>query len=190
MYQKEVATNEGATGPGLSTYMYLQYRSHRDQRHPQFNKFHTMHRCSIFSLIELLWKLLICKNGAQEKKTLSLMTGKRIATKFCMQRCLKRTWLTSEGIFVRFLGVLRGEHAHCKNNGHGFFNREKILHCKPVNAPFTLVHVRELLHLRRSLDSNTALGFASCMYSPLNCASRAIIHVHLYSTRNSALTNT
>ena len=58
-----------------------------------------------------------CKNGAQEKKTLSLATGKRIAAKLCTQGCLKRTWLTSEGIFVRFLGVLRGERAHCKNNG-------------------------------------------------------------------------
>ena len=115
-----------------------------------------------------------CKNGTQEKKTLSLTTGKRIAAKLCTQG---RTWLTSEGIFVRFLGVLRGERAHCKNNGRGFFNRERILHCKPVNAPFTLVHVRELLHLRHSLDSNTALGFASCMYWPLNYASHAIIHV-------------
>ena len=88
-----------------------------------------------------------CKNGAQEKKTLSLTTGKRIATKLCTQGCLKRTWLTSEGIFVHFLGVLRGERAHCKNNGRDFFNRERILHCKPVNAPFTLVHVRELLRL-------------------------------------------
>ena len=67
---------------------------------------------------------------------------------------------------------------------HGFFNRERILHCKPA---FTLVHVRELLHLRHSLDSNTALGFASCIYWPLNCASRAIIHVQ-YSQR--CFTNT
>ena len=83
---------------------------------------------------------------------------------------------------MRFLGVLRGEHAHSKNNGRGFFNRERILHCKPVNTPFTLVHVHELLHLRHSLDSNTAIGFASCMYSPLDCASLAIIHVQ-YSQR-------
>ena len=69
---------------------------------------------------------------------------------------------------MRFLGVLRGERAHCKNNGRGFFNRERILHCKPVNAPFTLIHVRGLLHLRHSLDSNTARGDW-----PLNCASRA-----------------
>ena len=122
------------------------------------------------------------KNGAQEKKTLSLMTGKRIAAKLCTQGCLKRTWLTSEGIFVHFLGVLRGERAHFKNNGRSFFNRERILHCKPVNPPFTLVHVRDLLHLRHSLDSNTALGFASCMYWPLDCASRAINHVQ-YSQR-------
>ena len=66
---------------------------------------------------------------------------------------------------MRFLGVLRGECAHCKNNGRGFFNRERILHCKPVNAPFKLVHVRDSLHSRHSLDSN-------------------------YSTRNGALTNT
>ena len=92
-------------------------------------------------IIERLWKLLIFKNGAQEKKTLSLTTGKGaqekkmlslttgkgIAAKFCTQGCLKRTWLTSEGIFVRFLAVLRGERAHCKNNGRGFFNRERIL---------------------------------------------------------------
>ena len=128
---------------------------------------------------------MICKNGAQEKKTLSLKTGKRIAAKLCTQGCLKRTWLTSEGIFVRFLGVLRGECAHCKNNGRDFFNRERILHCKPVNAPFTLVHICELLHLRHSLDSNTALGFASC---PLNCASRAIIHVQYL--QHGTLTNT
>ena len=97
-----------------------------------------------------------CKNGAQEKKTLSLTTGKRIAAKLCTQGCLKRTWLTSQGIFVRFLGVLRGERAHCKNNGRGFFNRERILHRKPVNAPFTLVHVRELLHSRHSLACNNS----------------------------------
>ena len=58
-----------------------------------------------------------CKNGTQEKKMLSLTTGKRIAAKLCTQGCLKRTWLTSEGIFVRFLGVQRGERAHCKNMG-------------------------------------------------------------------------
>ena len=98
-------------------HLYLQYRSHRDQRHRQFNKFHTTHRCSIFSLIG---NAMGC---AQEKKTLSLTTGKRIAAKLCTQGCLKRTWFTSEGIFVHFLGVLKGERAHCKNNGRGFFNR-------------------------------------------------------------------
>ena len=71
---------------------------------------------SVYTWCTRLWKLLNCKNGAQEKKTLSLTTGKRIAVKHCTQGCLKRTWLTSEGIFVRFLGVLRGERAHCKNN--------------------------------------------------------------------------
>ena len=97
-----------------------------------------------------------CKNGAQEKKTLSLMTGKHIAAKLCSQGCLKRTWLTSEGIFVCFLGVKRGERAHFKNNGRSFFNPERIHLCKPVNAPFTLVHVRELLHLRHSLACNNS----------------------------------
>ena len=81
-----------------------------------------------------------------------------------------------------FIGVLRGEHAHCKNNGRGFFNRERILHCKPVNAPYTLIHVRELLHLRHSLDSNTALGFTSCTVS------HAIIHIQ-YSLTNTVAVN-
>ena len=72
----------------------------------------------------------------------------------------KRPGLPRRVFMCASLESLRGERAHCKNNGRGFFNRERILHCKPVNARFTLVHVHDLLHLRQSLNSNTALGFA------------------------------
>ena len=90
----------------------------------------------------------------------------------CTQGCLKRTWLTSQGIFVRFLGVLRGEHAHCKNNGRGF-NQERILHCKPVNAPFTLVHVRELLialEVQSRFQYSTRLRLVHVLASQLRIA--------------------
>ena len=61
------------------------------------------------------------KNGSQENKTLSLTTDKCIAL---YARMLKKNLAYLRGYFVCFLGVLRGERAHCKNNGRGSFNRE------------------------------------------------------------------